>query len=323
MKYVVSISGGLGSAEALKRTIDQHGRDNVLAVFCDVKGRGDRHIFSRFPVVDGLLHERFGGESHDTYRFLFQLSHHLGISIERLETDDSIWNVFARRKALLLVLSGGVFFCPASEELKRWQFRDYVQRIAGNITIVLGMGWDEPHRVKSSASYWSKALERDVQVIAPNAIQPYADNTTTLSWLREAGVEPPSAYAAGMLHNNCYGGCVMQGLTGFARLHDTRPDVFWYWAWMEKRLQDWIGKGYTILKDQRGGSTTPLNLYDFAERIQAGDVPKFDYGGCGCFANSEMLEFLSQCEIKPTSRPATVQVNVAGVAQPVQLKLAI
>src|SRR5688500_2108834 len=108
MKYVVSISGGLGSAEALRRAIAKLGKENVVAVFADVKGTGE-HVWLGMPTITKLLHERFGGESRDTYRFIWQLSHHFDIPIERLETPKSIWDVFAHRKALRLVI-GSAFY---------------------------------------------------------------------------------------------------------------------------------------------------------------------------------------------------------------------
>lgn len=60
MRYIVSVSGGLGSTEALKRTIETRGKENVAAVFADVKGHGSSHYWSVAPVVDELLDERGG-----------------------------------------------------------------------------------------------------------------------------------------------------------------------------------------------------------------------------------------------------------------------
>lgn len=43
MKQIVSFSGGMGSAEALKQTIEKYDKKNVIALFADVKGNGNSH----------------------------------------------------------------------------------------------------------------------------------------------------------------------------------------------------------------------------------------------------------------------------------------
>lgn len=290
MKYVVSISGGLGSAEALKRAIEKFGKENVIAVFADVKGTGE-HAWFGMPTISKLLHERFGGESRDTYRFIWQLSHHFDIDIERIGTSESIWDVFARRKALRLVV-GSAFYCPASEDLKRAVIVDWVKKnlVAGEFTIVLGMAWDEEHRTKRSEFYWRKALGWDVNVISLNAEKPYASNEASALYFLQNGIEIPSAYAENMEHNNCGGGCTQAGQGHYATLYLKRPLVYWYWAWMERMVTRVIGHDYTILKDTRNGETKRLSLYDFVERIEKGDYRAKDGAACACFGNIEQLE---------------------------------
>ena len=66
MKTIVSVSGGLSSYEALRRVVASRGRQNVVAVFADVKGDGATHApFSPAPAIEPLLHERYGGEARD------------------------------------------------------------------------------------------------------------------------------------------------------------------------------------------------------------------------------------------------------------------
>ena len=96
MKHIVSFSGGLGSAEALKQTVDKYGKDNVIALFADVKGSGLSHNWS-FPAIDNLLHERFGGESRDLYRFMWELSSYLEIPVQRLEDGVLVGEVLVQR----------------------------------------------------------------------------------------------------------------------------------------------------------------------------------------------------------------------------------
>jgi hypothetical protein len=289
-KYIVSVSGGLGSAEALKRTIERYGKENTVAVFADAKGDGLTHTFSAAPVVDALLHERYGGESRDLYRFLWQLSAHFEIPIERLEDGRTIWRVFADNRAFRL-FSGGVFVHKCSDELKRQTMKRYIlsHYQQGTYAIVLGMGWDEPHRVTTAQAYWRRELGWAVDVLAPNADAPYVDNCTVERWIHAAGIETPAAYTDGFEHNNCGGGCISAGQGHFANLYKTRKDVYLYWAYMEAQIQRVIGKRVTILKDERGGETRPLSLYEFIPRIEAGDYRKLDWGGCGCFVGQLSL----------------------------------
>jgi len=116
-KHIVSFSGGLGSAEALKQAIDRYGKYNVIALFADVKGSGLSHTWS-MPIIDNLLHERFGGETRDLYRFIWQLSAHLEVPVIRLENGKTIFRVFADKKAFR-VWAGGGFVHSCSEQLKK------------------------------------------------------------------------------------------------------------------------------------------------------------------------------------------------------------
>lgn len=289
-KYIVSISGGLGSAEALRRVIEQYGKENVVAVFADVKGTGE-HLWSKMPTVSRLLHERFGGESLDTYRFIWMLSYHFDIPIERLETNESIWDVFVRRQALRIVINRN-FFCPASEELKRSVIADWIQKNfeAGTFTMVLGMGWQEEHRLKNSLKYWTNKLGYAPEIIAPNMDKPYVENPHIAAYFLRHEIEIPSAYGLKFSHNNCGGGCVQAGQGHFALLYKERFEVYMYWAVMEMLVQQALGHNYTILKDERGGKTKKLSLLDFIQRIQAGDYRKNDQAACACFGNLDELE---------------------------------
>ena len=302
MKYIVSISGGLGSAEALKRAIEKYGKENVIAIFADVKGDG-YHNWLGMPVISRLLHERFGGESRDTYRFIWQLAYHFDIDIIRLESYRSIWDVFANSKSLRMY-TGGAFFCKASEILKRKAIALYIKdNVRGAYKIILGMGWDEEHRIKRANHYWQKVQGLDTEVITLNAEPPVATNEQTALWCKQNEIEVPSAYHSGMANNNCGGGCVQAGQGHFANLFRVRHEVYMYWAWMEKMVTRYIGHDYTILKDSRGGTTRRLSLYDFVKRIEVGDYRALDFGACGCFTNLGQLQSVVAIQLEvPTNQ---------------------
>lgn len=322
MKYIVSVSGGLGSAEALKRTIETYGKENVVAVFADVKGDAKSHFWAKFPIIDQLLHERFGGESRDTYRFLWQLSYHFDIPIERLEDKDgrTIFSVLAANRAWRLWVNG-YFVHKCSEILKREQIKEYIQTHfkPGEYTIVLGMEWDEDHRVKGALKYWRKELGWDVEVIAPNAEFPLADNCTTERWITEAGIEIPAAYPEGFEHGNCNQGCIAAGQGYYANLYFKRPGVYFYWMWIENGLIEFWGKFVTILKDERGGVTKPLSLQSFVARILTGDYIKSDIGGCGCFVGNVMAKMMVDAPIVPPVKKELVKPVVRAVGESLPL----
>lgn len=287
MKRIVSVSGGLSSFEALRRTIDTHGRTDTIALFADVKGNGASHFFSPFPFLSRLLHDWFGGEARDTYRFLWQQSYILDMPIERIESEKTIWTVFAERRAIRLVIPPRTFFCPASETLKRYAIAGWIQENISDpdIEMVIGMKWDEEHRLRNAQYWWSKALpDHNVTVTSP--LMDGVTNAHITLWLMQHDIEIPAAYRQGFNHNNCFGGCVHAGLAHWANLYHMRRNVYLYWSWMEKQIQDYVGKFITILKDQRGGITTPMSLKQFVERIERGDYPRLDFGGCGCFTNA-------------------------------------
>lgn len=286
-KTIVSVSGGFGSAYALKKAIDLYGKDNVIAVFADVKGTGYSHTWSDLPELEYLLHERFGGESRDTYRFLWQLSYALDIDIIRLEDGRSIWSVFAETRSFRLFVNGK-FFCKASEALKRVVIADWIDAQsfeAGSIQMVLGMSFWEGHRLYNAQGWWRARLGWDIEVVS--TLGQYDDDCQMVLWANSIGLEIPKAYSNGLSHNNCGGKCVMAGQTNYAILYRTDFEGFMYAAWQEMRLRTIVGIDATILKDGRKGYDPSLTLVDFAQRVIDDDVDEKDVGkGCSCFTSS-------------------------------------
>lgn len=298
MKTVVSVSGGLGSAYALKAAIETYGRENVIALFADVKGTGASHSWSDLPALEGLLQERYGGESADTYRFVWQLSHALDIPIERIEDGRSIWAVFAETRSFRLVV-GTRFFCKASDALKREAIAQWCEKnlVQGKYRMLLGMGFWESHRVHNASQYWQHRLGWPIEVASP--LNMAVDNCVISEWLDKLGIEAPEAYRRGLPHNNCRAVCVQAGQNQYAEVYQNDRDTYLYGAWQEMRLRKMVGINATILKDERGGAAKPITLMEFAERVEAGDYNKRDMGGsCSCFSNADMTAFLSQAPLK-------------------------
>ena len=308
MKIIVSVSGGLGSAFALDMCIKKYGKENVVAVFTDVKGTGYSHFWSEFPHLEYLLHERFGGETRDTYEFLWHLSYALDIPIERLEHGSSIWGVAGKSRAFQIVNAKNRL-CKASELLKRQTMAEWVEANfkQGEYRIALGMGLFEGHRVEKSGHWWTERMGYAVDVFSPmielyhEDKKAYYDNCTYAVWLNQIGIDAPSAYAEDLAHNNCGGGCFMAGQNQWAWLYKNAPEKYLYSAYQENNIRRVLGVDATILKMERDGEADGITLLDFVERIDAGDVNKRDLGGsCGCFTSVGVASLLSQAPLKET-----------------------
>jgi hypothetical protein len=97
-------------------------------------------------------------------------------------------------------------------------------------------------------------------------------------------------YAAGFPHNNCGGFCVRAGQAQFRQLLQIMPSRYAYHEAQEAKLRDHLGKDVAILRDRRGGTTKPMTMQEFRERIEAEEAPASEddgWGGCGCFTPDE------------------------------------
>lgn len=259
MIYVVNVSGGLTSYEALRRTIARHGRDAVRAVFADTRI-----------------------EDADLYRFLDDIEAHLDIPIVRLADGRTPFEVWHAERAITLRGAGGGI-APCSRILKREVIERWVRAsfAPGSFTRVLGMDWSEGDRMeRTRASYAPDP------VWFPLAEKPYVDKCHIADQLERDGIAVPALYQTGFSHNNCGGGCVKAGQAHFALLLRTRPETYARWEAEEQRLRAYLNKDVTILNDRAGGGPRrPLTLADFRARIEAGGAyDRTEWGGCGCFA---------------------------------------
>lgn len=317
MKTILSMSGGLASSFAAKLAIETYGKENCVALFADVKGTAESHFWLSkwFRPYAQLLHERFGGESRDTYQFLWHVSYALDIPIERLEDKEgrSIYAIFGQKKAFSLFANKNKF-CMASELLKREVIAQWIEAQGlqeGEYQIVLGMGILEGHRVVNARKWWANRMGYDVQIIAPlidvyKATKKILDNCIVVDWLNSVS-DPdalPSAYINGLSHNNCGGFCVLMGQTQAEDMYHIDFNGYMYMAWNEMLLHNVVGIDAWILKIERDGVARGISLIEFIEIILAGEVNRKDGGsGCSCFTSlPAMTAFLAQADTKPTAK---------------------
>lgn len=265
MIYLVNVSGGLTSFEALRRTLDKHGKEHTHAYFADTKQ-----------------------EDEDLHRFLKDQERYFGIEIERIADGRTIWQTWKDRRCITLRLPSGADVAPCSMLLKREVIDTMIttRYAPGTYTRVFGYEWSEIDRMSR--------LEADIapeKAWFPLAERPYVDKCHISNFLEEIGIEVPRLYKLGFEHNNCGGGCVKAGQAHWAHLWFTLPDRYLMWEEKEEEFRQWIDKDIAILKDRRGGQSKPMTLQAFRGRLQRGDTDydKDDWGGCGCFAPMAQL----------------------------------
>lgn len=266
MKHVVMYSSGIGSWATAKRVCDQHGPNNTILLFCDVKGGSDEpHL----------------GEDEDNYRFLRESAGKLGAELVWLKSDESIWDVYKRVRFL-----GNSRLAPCSHELKQKPARKWIEEHCDpeGTVLYVGIDWMESHRMA--------AVERNYlpyTVKAPLCEPPYMDKEEMLAACREWGVEPPRMYRMKFPHANCGGFCVRAGQAQFRQLLRLDRDRYMFHEGQEQQLRDHLGKDISVLRDRTENTSTPLTLRTFRERIeqQPSLFDADDWGGCGCFVDQE------------------------------------
>lgn len=262
MRRLVTLSGGLSSYEAARRTIERHGRDGVKLLFADTKIEDD-----------------------DLYRFLEGVERLLGIPITRISDGRTPWEVFRDERFI-----GNSRVDPCSKILKRRLIDRYRNEHfdPSDTTLVFGLTWDEPgrierHRKRMNADGWSCEY--------PVAEPPLVINEYIADDLRSLGVEPPRLYAMGFPHNNCGGFCCKMGIAQATHLLETLPDRYREHEEAEQAILRDIPTTRPFLKFQDHGVSRLISMRDLrvAHEKQM-TFAETEYGwGCkgGCAIDDE------------------------------------
>lgn len=273
---IVMYSGGALSWAAAMRTIEHHGRDNVLLLFTDTSM-----------------------EDEDLYRFLDDSERQLGVEIVRICDGRTPWDVY-RDKRLL----GNTRADPCSFELKRKIGQRWLAHNAAGATLVFGIDWTEMHRRDGLARRYA---ELGHAVETPMCEAPWMHKGDVLRWMRREGIEPPRLYAMGFSHNNCGGFCCRAGRAHFAHLLRSMPERYGYHEAKEQEMRAFLGKDVSILRDRADGTTDPITLRDFRLQLegaadgQARLFDDFEIGGCGCFLEDVELTHDGSTTLKEQS----------------------
>lgn len=257
VKHLVSISGGMQSAICADRVIERYGADAVTLWFADT-----------------LV------EDADLYRFLGDLERRWGLRIVHHAEGETPLEV-AERKRLI----PNQRRAPCTNALKIEPFMRFLKRIAKPVTVYLGMGWWEQHRMERPRERYQAVP--GVTVDYPSLWEP-VDRREPSGIVRSWGIAPPRAYALGFSHNNCGGACVKQGRREWVRLLAWKPDLFArYEEWeAAQRAKGGARAGYAINQDRSGHTRRPQTLTEIRELVERGVLtppppgPADDAEGC-------------------------------------------
>ncbi|MFI8872399.1 hypothetical protein [Streptomyces sp. NPDC055243] len=306
MKHVVMTSGGLSSYEDLRRTIKQHGVDNVVALNANVHA-----------------------EDEDNYRFLKEIAAHLDIEI--IEVSDP-----RQRTPVQVFFDEGILgnsrVAPCSKRLKQDPTYVWLRAncVPADTVIHVGIKWDEQTRIPgilagyhhdgkacrnrdrckplfteggrlpgegcSNLLPFDESYTVEFQLAQP----PYFEHRDVVAELAEAGIAEPAMYREGYPHANCGGLCVRGGQAYWELTLRIHPDRFAYMEAEENRFRREKDPSVAILRDWKDGGR-PLPLTELRERIETARAaqPTFDdleddapfdpddWGACGgCFTDA-------------------------------------
>lgn len=258
MIYIVSLSSGISSAIAAHRAIDRYGREAVRLVFMDTQWEDD-----------------------DNYRFLNELGRFWDKDIISLRDGRTPLQVSSQEHII-----PNQKIAPCTYRLKIELFVDFIRQYE-NVTVILGMNWTEPHRMKAPKENYAKI---GVKVEYPCMWEPI--DLDPFATVRSWGIEPPRMYRLGYAHANCGGRCVKQGISEWVRTYHNFPERFAeVEQWEAAMRQDKRFEDYAILRDQSGGMVRPFPLLQLRENIEAGlqqqpMLPLFEDDLSNCFCNA-------------------------------------
>lgn len=257
MKHVIQFSTGAGSAEVAYRVAAEHGVDDLYLL-----------------TADTLV------EDEDNWRFAREVVNDLGLPLGR-------WIVLADGRTPMqvgrdhrAVPNNRMAIC--SRVLKRELLRKWIDDNCNpyDTVVYLGFDWTEPERHERAMPHW-----KPYRIESPLLHPPYVGKPDLLDTFRdERGIEPPRLYGWGASHANCGGACVRGGQASWALLLRKHRQRFLEWEGEEEATRSMLGKDVSILRDRTGGTSTPLTLRSFRERleVQADLFEGDDWGACGC-----------------------------------------
>lgn len=267
MYYVSRLSGGMASAIATERAIQRYGRRRVKIWIADTSW-----------------------EDADLYRFVRDLMRRWGGKLHIYRDGRTPKDIGDEYKII-----PNSRMAPCTAELKILPFERWLWTLPKPVTILSGLGWNEPHRINRLLRYHRhngkprppQGFSRRIHGVYeefPLLWRPI-DTRPSAEVIRSWGIEPPRAYAEGFPHNNCGGRCFKQGMAEWMRLRAARPERF-------AEMREWEASrralggpraSAAILRERRGGTSRPITLAELEGREVP--PPMFydeDFSSCFC-----------------------------------------
>lgn len=268
--HVAMFSGGAGSAYVAYHMVQTYGKENCILFFTNTLW-----------------------EDEDNYRFMEEVSSHIGLDITERLDGRTPEEVFYDERFL-----GNARLAKCSEELKVRQtiiFLEDELRDQKNLDPILyfGIGPHEKHRAVNLKEFYEHFPLEPIETRFP-LIDLFREDLDAKGIIRdEWGIELPRMYniaeqlaekennenakivlkygIKGFSHANCAGRCVRGGFQHYALLYAIWPERYREQEEMEERFRASFNKGVSILK-KNGGSYT---MKEFREVMEAEGFEKF------------------------------------------------
>lgn len=263
-------SGGAGSAFVANHMVQTYGKENCILFFTNTLWEDD-----------------------DNYRFMEEISNHIGLEITERIDGRTPEEVFYDERFL-----GNARLAKCSEELKVRQtilFLEDELRNQKNLEPILyfGIGPHESHRAVNLKEFYEHFPLDPIETRFP-LIDLFREDLDAKGIIRdEWGIELPRMYniveqlaekennenaklalkygIKGFSHANCAGRCVRGGFQHYALLYAIWPERYREQEEMEERFRASFKKNVSILK-KNGGSYT---MKEFREVMEAEGFEKF------------------------------------------------
>jgi hypothetical protein len=268
--HVAMFSGGAGSAYVAYHMVQTYGKENCILFFTNTLW-----------------------EDEDNYRFMDEVSKHIGLDITERLDGRTPEEVFYDERFL-----GNSRLAKCSEELKVRQtiiFLEDELRNQKDIEPILyfGIGPHEKHRAENLKDFYEHFPLEPIETRFP-LIDLFREDLDAKGIIRdEWGIELPRMYniaeqmalyennenakialkygIKGFSHANCAGRCVRGGYQHYALLYAIWPDRYKEQEEMEERFRATLQKDVSILK-KNGGSYT---MKQFREVMEIEGFEKF------------------------------------------------
>lgn len=273
MRYLIQLSGGVGSYAAARRLIDGGvPGESLVLMFADVLvEHADTYRFLVEAAADlagvplstvaplaraALALPPLACETlPDRKATLFELAAEATREIPNLRWLSrglSVWEVFEKERFI-----GNSRIDPCSRVLKRELLK---RHITGHYSpeacrLVLGIDRSEAHRHRGAWARW-----QPYEVLSPLCDEPAVSKEEMHRLGERRGIRRQELYRLNFGHANCSGACVKAGQGQWRRLLETMPEVYGYHASEERRLREKLGKDVSVLRRQRAGVRRRLTL---------------------------------------------------------------